>query len=107
MKELLIAKKQELEAKRAEILSVNVDELIAKRLADFEAELRNDYAEVQKTEIDNIDMKISVIDELIDEIDNIVVETAMAMEPVAQPVVETIESTPVDTVDVYEVPNEA
>lgn len=104
MKELLIAKKQELEAKRAEILNVNVDELIAKRVADFEAELRNDYAEVQKTEIDNIDMKISVIDELIDEIDDIIVETAMAMEPVAQPVVE---STPVDTVDTYEVPNEA
>ena len=67
MKELLIAKKQELEAKRAEILNVNVDELI-------------------------------------DEIDDIIVETAMAMEPVAQPVVE---STPVDTVDTYEVPNEA
>ena len=49
-------------------------------------------------------MKISVIDELIDEIDDIIVETAMAMEPVAQPVVE---STPVDTVDTYEVPNEA
>lgn len=104
MKELLIDKKQELEAKRAEILNVNVDELIAKRVADFEAELRNDYAEVQKTEIDNIDMKISVIDELIDEIDDIIVETAMAMEPVAQPVAE---STPVDTVDTYEVPNEA
>lgn len=99
MKELLIAKKKELEAKRAEILNVNVDELIAKRLADFEAELRHDYEEVQKTEIDNIDMKISVIDELIAEIDDIVVETAMAMEP--------IESTPVDTVDTYEVPNEA
>ena len=98
MKDLLIAKKQELETKKAEILNVNVDELISEKLADYEAELRRDYAKMQKTEIDNIDMKLSVIDELIAEC-----ECTPDVEVVDAPV----EAEPVDTVDTYEVADEA
>lgn len=102
MKELLIAKKQEFETKRAEILNVNVDEIISEKLAEYEAELRRDYENVQKAEIDKIDMKLSVIDELIAE---------CACTPVDAPVecapdVEVVDE-PVDTVDTYEVADEA
>lgn len=106
MKDLLIAKKQELETKKAEILNVNVDELISEKLADYEAELRRDYAKMQKTEIDNIDMKLSVIDELIAECEVTTCECTPDVEVVDAPV-ESVPVDTVDTVDTYEVADEA
>lgn len=92
MKDLLIAKKQELEAKKAEILNTNVDEAIAEQVANFEAELKRCYEEKQRLELNAIDIKISVVDEMIAECDC----------PTEAP----IESAPIDSVDTYEVADE-
>ena len=98
MKDLLIAKKQELEAKKAEILNTNVDEAIAEQVANFEAELKKCYEEKQRLELNNIEIKMSVVDEMIAECDNV-----KCVDVTDAP----MESAPIDSVDTYEVVDEA
>lgn len=78
MKERLIAKKQELEAKKEEIANANIEETIAELVAAYKADLEKCYAEKIAREVAEIDIKISVVDEMIAECD--LVEKAAAVE---------------------------
>lgn len=98
MKDLLIAKKQELEAQKAKIINTNVDEAIAEQVAKIKAELERCYEEKQRLELNNIEIKMSVVDEMIAECDNV-----KCVDVTDAP----MESAPIDSVDTYEVVDEA